>query len=261
MKSTRFHTLPLLTTLALALWALSARAEDAPADARNELVVFGGISLLDASRSGQATIDLGDLDLPGMGGFDGRFGGRFGRPPISIPPVSLGSETSLGSSALFGARYSRLIKDRLALEADLTIAPGHELETRFSGCVADVCVGSSSGRREGDFGPGAAFGDRGVGAGLGDRNVTAWHYGAGLAYELTGGDVRPLVLLGAGGVSWDGARTSATDFVFRFGAGFKILFGRAGARVDVVDHLVLDHFASGKTEHDVHATAGLLVRF
>jgi hypothetical protein len=34
-----------------------------------------------------------------------------------------------------------------------------------------------------------------------------------------------------------------------------------GARVDVVDHLVLDHFVSGEAEHDVHATAGLLVRF
>ena len=97
--------------------------------------------------------------------------------------------------------------------------------------------------------------------GFGERTVTAWHYGAGLAYELTGGDVRPLVILGAGGVSWDGARAGGTDFVFRFGAGLKILFGRVGARVDVVDHLVLDHFASGETEHDVHATAGLLVRF
>jgi hypothetical protein len=91
--------------------------------------------------------------------------------------------------------------------------------------------------------------------------VPAWHYEAGLAYELTGGDVRPLVLLGAGGVTWDGARETGTDFVFRFGAGLKILFGRVGARVDVVDHLVLDHFVSGEAEHDVHATAGLLVRF
>ena len=49
--------------------------------------------------------------------------------------------------------------------------------------------------------------------------------------------------------------------MLRFGAGLKVLFGRVGARVDVVDHLVLDHFASGETEHDVHATLGLLVRF
>jgi hypothetical protein len=31
--------------------------------------------------------------------------------------------------------------------------------------------------------------------------------------------------------------------------------------VDVVDHLVAEHFLSGDAEHDIHATAGLLVRF
>ena len=133
MNFTKPTTLPLLMTLAL-LAAGPAGADDAPAasDERNELVVFGGISLLDASRSSETTIDVGRIELPGMR----RFGGRFGRGPIAIPPVSLSGETSLGSSALFGARYSRLIKDRLAVEADLTIAPGHELETRGSACVA-----------------------------------------------------------------------------------------------------------------------------
>ena len=250
MKNTRFETLPFLMTLALALGALSAFADDATAtDPRNEIVVFGGISLLDASRSGQTTIDVGGIELPGMHAFEG----RFGRGPIQVPPVTVEGETSLGSSVLFGARYSRLIKDRLAVEADLTIAPSHDLEARGSACVAGRCVGSEMG--------GGRGGDGRFEADFGGRNVTAWHYGAGLAYELTGGDVRPIVILGAGGVTWDGARADGTDFVFRFGAGLKILFGRVGARVDVVDHLVLDQFVSGKTEHDVHATAGLLVRF
>ena len=158
----------------------------------------------------------------------------------------------MGSSALFGARYSREIKERLALEADLTIAPGHDLETRGRGCIAELCFDGPSGARDGDGG---------FSRGFGDRSVTAWHYGAGLAYEITRGDVRPLLILGAGGVTWDAARTTQTDFVFRFGVGLKVLFGRVGARVDVVDHLVLDQFLTGKTEHDVHATAGLLVRF
>jgi hypothetical protein len=34
-----------------------------------------------------------------------------------------------------------------------------------------------------------------------------------------------------------------------------------GARVEGVDHLVPDHYFSGKTERDVHAAAGFLVRF
>jgi hypothetical protein len=31
--------------------------------------------------------------------------------------------------------------------------------------------------------------------------------------------------------------------------------------VEVVDHLVPDHFLTSKAEHDLHATAGFLVRF
>jgi hypothetical protein len=93
------------------------------------------------------------------------------------------------------------------------------------------------------------------------RDVTAWQYGAGLAYEITGGDVRPFVTLGAGAATWDNAQRAETDFELRFGGGLKILFGHVGARVDVVDHLVLDQFLTGKTEHDVQATAGLLVGF
>jgi hypothetical protein len=249
-------------TLALALGVLAPgalRADDDRGDA-NELVVFGGISLLDVSRSSETSIDVGS-QLPGFGGMTPGRGGFPGRPdfPNVSFPVTIGGETSLGSAPLFGARYSRRIKDRLFVEADLQVAPGHELESEVSGCVAGLCFGRS------EEAPGGRGFLRGGGApfelGLGARNVAAWHYGAGLAYEITGGDVRPLVLLGAGGVSYDGARGADTSFALRFGLGLKVLFGRLGARVDVVDHLVLDHFASGDTEHDVHATAGLLVKF
>jgi hypothetical protein len=245
----RYMTLSFLLTLGALSPTSAALAADTPAatDERNEIVVFGGISLLDASGQGQTTIlPLGTNGSNAIG-----FGGRF-RLPVPLPPISVESQTSLGSSALFGARYSRAIKDRLALEADLAIAPSHSLETRGSGCIGDLCFDRTSPARDGEGR---------IGRGFGDRNVTAWHYGAGLAYEITGGDLRPLLILGAGAVTWDGAREAETDFVFRFGAGLKILFGRVGARVDVVDHLVLDQFLTGKTEHDVHATAGLLVRF
>jgi len=250
----RRSTSSFLFLIALAsLGATAAVAADTPPDdERNEIVVFGGISLLDASRSGENEILPLDRTTPAGTSFG------FGRVPlpIPIPPVSFSTESEIGSSALFGARYTRQIKDRLGLEADITIAPSHEIETRGSGCIGDLCFGQSSRDFEGR--DGRAFG-RGVP--FGDRDVTAWHYGAGLAYEITQGDVRPLVILGAGGVTWDGAGRTETDFVFRFGAGLKIYFGRVGARVDVVDHLVLDQFLTGKTEHDVHATAGLLVRF
>lgn len=246
MNPTTRKTLLAAATLAVLQAAPMLRADDAEAeDAKNEIVVFGGISLLDASRTSEATIGADRIEVPAMRGF-----ARFGRGPLEVPPIRFEAETSLGSSALFGARYSRVIKDRLALEADLVVAPTHSLELEGGGCVAGYCFGTGDGDRRMD---------RGVK--LGDRNVTAWHYGAGLAYEITGGDVRPFVLLGAGAATWDGARATETDFALRFGAGLKVLFGRVGARVDVVDHLLLDHFVSGDSEHDVHVTAGLLVRF
>ncbi len=239
----------LSSLLALAALGATAAADDpaAPRADRNEIVVFGGVSLLDADGSGQTlTLPVGGAGASALG-----FGGRF-RLPLPLPPVSLTTRSAIGSSALFGVRYSRAIKDRLDLEADLALAPGHSLETRGSGCVGDLCF---------DAGHAARGLDGRVGGGFGDRDVTSWQYGAGLAYEITGGDVQPLVILGAGAVTWDGARGAGTDFELRFGAGLKVYFGKVGARVDVVDHLVLDQFLTGRTEHDVHATAGLLVGF
>jgi len=256
MKNTRFATWSMLMTLTFSPALVAADDKKTSNEDKNEIVVFGGISLLDASRSGQSEV----FPLDRVTNIGSQFG--FGRNrPLPIPPlpsVSFSAESKIGSSPLFGARYTRQIKNRLGLEGDLTVAPGHEIETRGSGCVGDLCFGQEGGR---DFDGRGGRGFFGRGVPFGDRNVTAWHYGAGLAYEITGGDVRPVVILGAGGVTWDGAREAGTDFVLRFGAGLKILFGRVGARVDVVDHLVLDQFLTNKTEHDVHATAGLLVRF
>jgi hypothetical protein len=137
MSHIRHSILPLAVTLTV-LAAPVLRADQPAGEDRNEIVVFGGISLLDASRSGRLSYDGQNLGFSGM-----HFPVRFGREPVTIPPVSFEGKTSLGSSVLFGARYSRLIKDRLALEADLTIAPDHGLETHGKGCVADVCVDTS----------------------------------------------------------------------------------------------------------------------
>ncbi len=171
--------------------------------------------------------------VPGFPGFPGGF-----------PDVTVRGRTALGSSPLFGARYSRSIKDRVAVEADLAIAATHDFDLGGEVCIGGLgCFGEAGARR----------------GGIGRRAVTAWHYGGGLAYDVTEGDVRPFLVVGAGGVTWDGA--SDTDFVFRFGGGLKLFFGKLGLRVDVTDHLVLDHFLTEDNEHDVHATAGFLVRF
>jgi hypothetical protein len=221
-------------------------ADGTPLAAKNEIVVFGGASILDASRDGDVTV--------GMPGWAGDHWPWF-------PDIQVRAETSLGGSALFGARYSRYVKGRLAVEADLAVAPTHDLEAGGELCVENRCFGREMGHRmRGAWGSGPALADVDL-EGLRGRNLTAWHYGAGLAYDVTGGDVRPFVIFGAGGVSYSGFGETSTDFVLRFGAGLKILFGRVGARVDVVDHLVTEHFLSGDAEHDIHATAGFLVRF
>jgi hypothetical protein len=229
------------------LAAAPALAADGPsAEPKNEIVVFGGASILDASRNQDTTV-----------GIPGWIGDRW----PGFPDVQVRMETSLGGSALFGARYSRYVKGRLAIEADLAVAPTQDLEVGGAICLDGRCFGGAEGSGiRGPWGQGPGRGDLDF-EDLRSRNLTAWHYGAGLAYDITGGDVRPVVIFGAGGVSTSGARESSTDFALRFGAGLKVLFGRVGGRVDVVDHLVTDHFLTGKAEHDIHATAGFLVRF
>jgi hypothetical protein len=234
----------------LLLFAAAPLAADDDTDSKNQIVVFGGISILDAS---QEETYRWVLPLPGGQGFPrGPGWPGLGRDPR----VDVRARASLGNSALFGVRYSRYIKGRLAVEADLEVAPTHNLETGGDLCISDRCFGQGGWPEI----PGLHPPDLDFGLGAG-RRLTAWHYGGGLAWDITGGEVRPVLVFGAGGVSWSGSGRTETDFELRFGAGLKILFGRVGARVDVIDHLVLDHYLSGKSEHDIHVTAGLLIGF
>jgi hypothetical protein len=263
----------LALALALAFAPAPARAEDAGKDpARNEVYAFGGISIVNASNSRQITIDL-----PAIPGFPGW-------PGNGSPDFQVGTETTLGNSALVGLRYSFYLRKQLALEADAAVAPSHDLQGSVNLCGSSGCYG------RGDYagaGTGRSFDTamdsflgspmgaqfRGMGGmhageghsegryGFGGRSVTAWHYGAGVTYDILGGDVRPFVIVGAGGVTYDGAQNAKTDFVLRFGAGLKAYFGRVGARVDAVDYLVFDNFLTGQDEHDVHITGGAFVRF
>jgi hypothetical protein len=274
------YSMSLALAIAVASAAAPARAEEAPKDAsgkdpaRNELYVFGGISILDAHRSQQATITI-----PGFPGFPGR-------PATATDPtdVQVSTETRLGNSALVGLRYSFYLRKQLSLEADFAVAPSADLQGSVGVCGSSRCygrgdfesagsvqpfdtamngffAGPAGGRFRGMQGMRAGEGHRDGGFGYGGRSVTAWHYGGNLAYDILGGDVRPFVLVGAGGVSYDGTSGAKTNFALRFGGGVKVYFGRLGARVDAIDYLVFDHFLSGRDEHDVHLTGGAFVRF
>jgi hypothetical protein len=263
---------------ATAIAAVPARAADSASvdPARSEVSVFGGISILDARRSQQSTITVPDIPgfpgFPGLPGWSGSTGGT----------IQINTETRLENSVLFGARYAFYLRKQLAIEADFAVAPSHDLRGGVDVCgPAGRCFGQGDYQQAGmasDFvgamngffggpmggrfrGMDGMYGGHGGEGWYGGRSVTAWHYGAGLTYDILGGDVRPFLVLGAGGVSYDGTSGAKTDFVLRFGAGLKVYFGRLGARVDAVDHLVFNQFLSGHDEHDVHITGGALVRF
>jgi len=269
----RRYWMPPVLAVSVALAAAPARADDKGLDpARNEVAVFGGISIINARSSQQTTISL--PAIPGIPGWPGN-------GPTS---VQLGTETELGNSALIGVRYAFYLRKQLALEVDGAVAPSHDLRSSVDLCGSSGCYGRGDfaaagvGRpfdtaMDGFFGGPMGRQLRGMGGmhagqgrfdgphGFGGRSVTAWHYGAGLTYDILGGDVRPFVVVGAGGVTYDGAPKTTTDFVLRFGAGMKVYFGRFGARVDAVDHLVFNNFLTGRDEHDVHITGGAFVRF
>jgi hypothetical protein len=265
-----------ILVVAVAYAAAPVRADDAGVDpSRNEVVVFGGISILDARNSQQTTITL--PAIPGFPGFPGW-------PGSGPSDIQVNTETKLGNSALVGFRYAFYLRKQLAIEADAAVAPSHDLQSSVDVCGSSACYGrgdyaSAGSAQPFDSAMNAFFGGpvggqfRGMegmhagqgrfdgGHGFGGRSVTAWHYGAGLTYDVLGGDVRPFVIVGAGGVTYDGAPKTETDFVLRFGAGLKVYFGRFGARVDAIDHLVFNNFLTGRDEHDVHITGGALVRF
>ena len=262
--------------VAAAATAATARADDANLDpARNEVTVFGGISILDARTSQQAMVTWPAIPgLPGLPGWPGTGAGD----------IQINTQTRLGNSALIGFRYAFYLRKQLAIEADAEVAPSQDLHSSLDLCGTTGCYGRGDYQRSGNGRPfdsamDAFFGSptggqfRGMDGmhggeghyggefGFGGHSVTAWHYGAGLTYDILGGDVRPFVALGAGGVSYDGAPGARTDFTLRFGAGVKVYFGRLGARVDGMDYVVFDNFLTGRTEHDVHVTGGAFIRF
>lgn len=243
-----------VTALMLAALATPALAGDAAkTEPKNEIVFFGGASILSADRSAEWAVPVPEWPrlFPGV------------PRPATTPQITLGAKSELGSSALLGFRYSRKIKDRLAAEADIAVGPTHDLAITGEACAGrGMCVG---GREVMDMARGMWGGNAGQGPdfdfGRPERRLTAWHYGANLTFDLATGDIRPVLIAGAGGVTWSGSQQTETDLTLRFGAGLKVYFGTLGMRIDAVDYLIPDHFLTGKLENDVHVTAAVLVRF
>jgi hypothetical protein len=223
------------------LLAPSARAQPAPdpgPDHRYEVTLLFGASLL-----GVEADSTQPLALDSLGGLEDLL------PPGTLRrllPSAIRFQDRMGGSFLQGFQVGRRLGRRAWLEATFLLAPTHTRRRAASfRCPAEVCAFPQ------DFGDALSAEER----------VVAWHYGLGLAYELARGDVRPYLSVGAGAVTYDLPRGADTSFAFDVGAGARLgISDRMGAKIEVVDRIVLDHFASGQTEHDLQLRAGAVLR-
>jgi Outer membrane protein beta-barrel domain len=225
----------------LALMPALAAGAAAPAadDHRWEVSLVAGASLLSAEDSGRSFAS--DEILP--------FASVLPAGTIrALLPTSLRERTRVGGSMLEGFQVSRRVGSRAWIETGLLIAPMHTRRREISfSCPAQVC---------------ALAGIPNLGDALSTEDrITAYHYGLGFAYELARGEVRPFLSAGLGAVTYDIPSDTKTDLAFDVGAGVRLGFGEhVGARLEVADRIVLDHFLSGQTEHDVHVRAGVVFR-
>lgn len=229
-------------------WLLLSVLCAAPAAAqteRNELVVFGGVSL--------GEVRFSETEDP------------FGPILVSFAPAPNTRVAELSGSAEFGARYGRALTDRVSVEVDFSVAPSHDLEEHIIfGCPPPlVCIAD----------PDASLWVPDI---LRTRSFVAYHYGGGVRLALTDGPIRPSVVGGLGAVTWDGAGAShvvgrlagvadadvrETRLAIRIGGGIAATLGSIAAHFEVLDVIVADHFVTGRTEHDVHVRAGVGVRW
>lgn len=188
---------------------------------RTELSVMFGASLLEASRDDGGVIPL------------------FQR--IFASNAFIGQPTTrLGGSLVGAVRVGHYLNDRAAFEVGLSVSPSHELRAEAS--CPDYCLVPI-------YWP-YPFAQRSV----------AYGYDAAFTYDVIGGGTRPFLSFGAGGVTHAFQDYSEKDFRINVGAGVKLGHGRLRGRLEVIDHVTLDHFLSQRTEHDVQVRGGVAVR-
>lgn len=187
---------------------------------RTELSVMFGASLLEASRD------------------DGGFVPFYRHPLVGELPFQ--TSTRLGGSLVGAVRVGHYLNDRAALEVGVSVSPSHELGTD-SPCPYYCALPV--------YWPYP----------LAQRSV-AYGYDAAFTYDVIGGGTRPFLSFGAGGVTHAFQDYSEKDFRINMGAGIKLGHGRLRGRLEVIDHVTLDHFLTQRTEHDVQVRGGIAVR-
>jgi opacity protein-like surface antigen len=227
-----------LVVAALLILVMASAPAAAQTPGKNELTVFAGVSFTNLTG-----------DTPPFKYQRGRFG------EIGVVPLSIFRErTTLGGSAEFGTRYAYYVTDAISVNGDFSIAPGHTLtqELSFDCGPGRVCIAGV------DIPPDVSLFIPNY---LIERTVVAYHYGAGIGIDLMEGRIRPSILAGIGAATNDGDGITETRFTGRVGGGLSADVGRLAARVELVDIITADHFATGRAEHDLHFRVGVGVRW
>jgi hypothetical protein len=229
------------TLFPLLLIVMCATSAHAQTNTKNELTVFGGLSLIDlTSRTEISPFPL-QIDS-----------GLF---PLIFPPIFGGVTKRFDGGAEFGVRYGRDLTETLTLTGDFSIVPGHDLRVRTRSFCPDqvLCIATPAlSLLAPDF--------------LLSERVTAYHYGGGFRWnvlrtDLSSGTLTPSVIAGLGGVTFSGMRQSESSVTFRIGAGLTTSYRNVTAGVEVVDVIESGHFVTDDTENDVHFRLTFGVRF
>ena len=208
---------------ALLTLTLSVVLSAETAKGSTEITVYSGWSFLDADYS-------------------------FNLCPECLGPIDYTIHSTLESSVLFGFKGGVYLNHSMQVEGNFGLAPGRDLGQQNNlVCIPELPCPA------GDvviYFPGYFT----------DSNAVSYHYSGNFVYNLETSGVTPFFTFGVGGISTDTIADTETDFAINLGAGAKFYFEKVGLRFEVNDHVIPDHFLTGKTEHDIQVQYGFIFR-
>jgi hypothetical protein len=221
--------------LGLLVLALLVTEAARAADGKIEVTILGGASVLDVKSNVPMPICLACV-VPLPAGL--------GVLPLDFPAFQIRQTLSLGTGFRLGVRVGYELSRQAEVEAGFAVEASRPQRRDVSfGCP--VCA---------------------LGFPLPLRplarvdKVASYDYDAVFLMHIVGSKVRPFVFAGIGGISFDTPDRMRTSFAFNFGGGLKLNMGRVGARLEAGDQLVLDHYLTGRAEHDLGVRAGVSLR-
>jgi hypothetical protein len=218
--------------IGLLVLALSVAEAASAAEGKVEVTILGGASLLDVTKDVQTPICLACLIPVPAGAF----------PPFRPPDFQTAQRVSLGVGFRLGFRFGYDLGAKAQLEVGFAVEPSRTQRT----AVTFSCLGEQ---------PCPFLAIRPL-----QDKVASFDYDAALLYHLGGSKLRPFLFAGFGGISFDTPDRLRTNFAFNFGGGVKLSLSRVGVRLEAGDQLVLDHYLTGRAEHDLGVRAGLSLR-